>query len=1101
MADELIEPGNIDLHNRPVHKNKDGSISTVRSMSINEDGQEILIPTVRQDGKLMGDDEAINVYHVSGQHLGKFKSAEAASKYAEQLHVEQEKEYVKPWTNTREDGPNDTAVSKTISYNSGPGTMTLNAEDQHWNGVPSRVVTNMAVNVDEDEALNVSAMTVKGLESELSDMTSSGRTQLVTPVADDAQSVEFKRLAGRNGATYGEVEQDGQRYGVMVPGTAPKTDSLADSFKTADAIKAGYKPEEVQSFLSKQGYDQAQIDTIIDQSNKVVQARDAGYNDEEIGSFLTSKEIQVSEVTKTSDESKKAEDPTGEWAASAMGKGLADAYASSQQTGKTMTESYLASYGIDYKDQLYKRLTSDTEMSAEDLLTSMKVLAPNMASMSTRTAAFFGNQEASAKAEAGLQASRAKIIKMAADRGLNIQWDDSVGAFLAETDNGPVPINESVWDDIWSSKGEITGGIAGAVLGGKGGAAVGAPFGPVGSGVGLVVGSLGGGAIGSALGSQFDYMYQAIKLQEDMEGTVMAHKALTAAEMSAVGDVLGLGVIKGGGATMKVIKRVKDFVLDGNTAGAYKALKDVEFMTDDQASQLVNQLERISKSSADTAGRSFEERAIAAATLTKPGSEGLVKAAAAVSPKVGRAVAQSIDDRAKDLLRVTGETSGENLSKLLREDLGNYVADVKNQFGEVKRIAAQSPRASNFRFNYDQLAVQPVLDKLQKNIMDPAVLERFSLQAQHIRDMSDSRTFADLLELRQLVNDFKFNKRITKTADFETLNGVLKGIDAEIYKGAQVAVDNPAQWLKDYSQARIDYAKMKQVEANVMYKALNKPGINEDEVTKSLARYIPALDGTFNDLMTKLPLAMRGRVENSVVDTLANKYTAGVGEGLRATNFPLLAKELNGVSLTTPAARQMKAAINELAEVFKNDVPLSQITGTIQIPKFQSYLTADPIVRAKYEVASRMFNYVKTLLPNKEQGTLALVRKTSALLENPLNAKTMRELMNETAGKVDVSPAILKLQQDAARATAQGKDLTMPRVKLYGNGSVLGFKGAGPEQTIPVHRIASVEDAARIAATEGVNPADTKLLDGILSSYGYRGVQQGTDRVRLLKAK
>jgi hypothetical protein len=149
-----------------------------------------------------------------------------------------------------------------------------------------------------------------------------------------------------------------------------------------------------------------------------------------------------------------------------------------------------------------------------------------------------------------------------------------------------------------------------------------------------------------------------------------------------------------------------------------------------------------------------------------------------------------------------------------------------------------------------------------------------------------------------------------------------------------------------------------------------------------------------------------------------------------------------------------------------------------------------------------MFNYVKTLLPNKDQTTLALVRKTSKLLENPLNAKSMRELMEETAGKVDIQPAILKMQQESARAAAQGKDVTMPRVKLYGNGSVLSTKASGgAEQTIPLHRIASINEAVRIATSEGVNPTDTKLLDNILSSYGYKGVQQGTDRVRVLKGQ
>jgi hypothetical protein len=89
----MTEKGNIDLAKRPVVKNEDGSISTVRSMGINIGGQEILIPTVSPDGKIMSDDEAVAHYKKTKQHLGKFNSPEASDKYAEALHNEQAKMY------------------------------------------------------------------------------------------------------------------------------------------------------------------------------------------------------------------------------------------------------------------------------------------------------------------------------------------------------------------------------------------------------------------------------------------------------------------------------------------------------------------------------------------------------------------------------------------------------------------------------------------------------------------------------------------------------------------------------------------------------------------------------------------------------------------------------------------------------------------------------------------------------------------------------------------------------------------------------------------------------------------------------------------------
>ena len=85
-------PGNIDLTSRPRVRNPDGTISTVRSMSIGTDQGEVLIPTVIGD-RVVSEQEAIDYYMKSGQHLGIFPDTKTADAYAKALHKQQEQFY------------------------------------------------------------------------------------------------------------------------------------------------------------------------------------------------------------------------------------------------------------------------------------------------------------------------------------------------------------------------------------------------------------------------------------------------------------------------------------------------------------------------------------------------------------------------------------------------------------------------------------------------------------------------------------------------------------------------------------------------------------------------------------------------------------------------------------------------------------------------------------------------------------------------------------------------------------------------------------------------------------------------------------------------
>ena len=98
----LLEPGNIDLSNRPVVHNADGKVSTEYSTSFgDEKGREILVPTIVK-GKFLTPDgtkpaegspeekqmfkEAQLHYAATHEHMGIFSDARAADKYAQVVH-------------------------------------------------------------------------------------------------------------------------------------------------------------------------------------------------------------------------------------------------------------------------------------------------------------------------------------------------------------------------------------------------------------------------------------------------------------------------------------------------------------------------------------------------------------------------------------------------------------------------------------------------------------------------------------------------------------------------------------------------------------------------------------------------------------------------------------------------------------------------------------------------------------------------------------------------------------------------------------------------------------------------------------------------------
>ena len=880
---------------------------------------------------------------------------------------------------------------------------------------------------------------------------------------------------------------------------------IAGGFATYAAYKEGYSEEEVRAKLVADGHDEEEIEETLAKATQIQEAIAQGYSEEEVRAHMMGNQPSVLDVTSTPKAEKTWwEQELEEFESMQERADVLELIGTGQVPGVTMEDRWdEAKVSAGLVQRAYKRIVGlDPEMSLEDFTASLELIAPNMTSVLTRTSAFAGNDEARRTAEQAQVAAREMRIKFAKDLGIELVWQGpgegersdigaitDTGQWMARTVDGSlVPAEAGFWATLRAEKGEIGFSIAGGIIGAQQGSQrtpgpAWAKF--IGGGLGSMLGAMGGGA----LGTQLDYLESSIKLDAELDATIAWHKSTTAMEASALGDLIGYPLAKLGIKGWHAVKAMKEAIKNSDILGAKRALKEVMILTDDEIDHIVTQTARVMELPSNSPGKE-----VVAFITTQPGGEEIMREVGTISPTASRNVSKAIDARAKDLAKTSSELTSPDAVNLVKQDLDNYVTDVKQFYGAVKRQAQEAPGTNKFSFNFDKLAIDPTLKELALKITDPAAVERYLKKAELISDRVDGRTFTDLLDLRQLVNEFRYGRGNKKAVDHKLFKSLMTRIDDEIKEGAQSVFENPKAWLDDFATARIDYSKMKALEKNVLFKLLTRKGVKDETVVNGLTKYISVADETWSDVMNQLPKTARTTVEGATVHALVNKHT--MGEGFEAINFPTLSNELENITFTTPDARALKASIGELARVFKNDVQIAKRTGTITMPTVNQGLTDNPVIKAKYSFMAKLWTQSQKFFPGKDGRHAAMLAKAAKMLANPLNVKASRELMDELGSATTMAGEILEVQKQAALEAAN--DTSGLVVKLYGEGSLLSPKGSGAVTRVHLSRIATHDIIQQVMTDEAIHKGDSAALTRALKQRGYTAMASGTEKVKVL---
>lgn len=855
--------------------------------------------------------------------------------------------------------------------------------------------------------------------------------------------------------------------------------SLVNGVNIQKALNMGYSTSEVQQYIQSQGIseDDANLAVTSTVSEGVKKAREIGYSDEEINKYL-------------------------------LDSGYDTNVATSAIKAANISNKFTK---LDYKPEEAVQSEEDKAMDLADLY---KNIHYEYATLGKQVVGIL-DEETSISARRDVNRLNANLVAKLQKEGIDAFLGEDYTVMMKDKAGKVSEVDSSFLGGLFNSKGELAGAIGGGIAGVRAGAIAGAsvgavfpPAAPIATGAGAVIGGFVGSAVGAMGGRAADLYVNSKKLSEDLTTSLYMTQIKQAGIADITFGVIGSSAIKMTAKSWRGLVKGYKYLTHGNPKGAYKALKDNLNLTDDQIKEMISKWEKFNNTSAP--GSTFEEQAISIVTQTGKGAESSVKSAAMMSERVATIAKQSIDERAKSLIKAVDNVADENVGNYIRKDIKAYEDDVKNFYDVIKKQGADAVDGTDFRFDIEKIAIEPVMKHIESKLSNPLARERFLGYSGRIASASSDRTFSGLLELRSAVNDFKYSKSLS-VPDMEALNQVLNRIDTTIDKAVKAYMPDGKQWSKNFQLAKSEYSKMKvlaeSAKTRAIYKLLSNSGVTEEGIQRAISKYSNNKDvdsEVFNAIVSRLSPATKAKVEGAAIKNLLNKHTFGSSTEYQAIDFPQLAADLRGLNLSTPEAKNLSTVIDEIAKVYRNDANLASLNGK-SIADQANSLSTDLLQKVKVGVVGQVWNNIYKYFPLKGSRNIALIHQVEKLLQNPLHARTAEEVLKgmPTPQQPQMNSLIKQLQIQQAKTGPVAPQAFTKMYKQSANGKLAVTDGALGKGIYLVDKIKTPNSEMKVISH---NVNNTKIFDGSnLDTKAFRTdsaarqqlIDQGYDGVRV----